>query len=109
MIVRVPYGVFRPIGFRSLRVWRGRMYVAATPGLTGDGAIFEVKRPWSPRRASFRQVTPSSVSVFEFDRFNRALYAGTGDRDRGYGIYRMTRDGSRYRFRSDRHERRRPW
>lgn len=98
VIVRVPYGVFRPIGFRSLRVWHGRMYVTATPGLTGDGAIFEVKRPWSPRRASFRQVTPSSVSVFEFDRFNRALYAGTGDRDRGYGVYRMTRDGSRYRF-----------
>ena len=49
VVVRVPYGVFRPMGFRSLRVWRGRMYVTVTPGLTGDGAIFEVKRPWSPR------------------------------------------------------------
>ena len=27
VVVRAPYGVFRPMGFRSLRVWRGRMYV----------------------------------------------------------------------------------
>ena len=32
VVVRMPYGVFRPMGFRSLRVWRGRMYVTATPG-----------------------------------------------------------------------------
>ena len=98
VVVRVPYGVFRPMGFRSLRVWRGRMYVTATPGLTGDGAIFEVKRPWSPRRARFRQITPSSMAVFEIDNFNGALYAGTGDRERGYGVYRITRKRSRYRF-----------
>lgn len=96
VVVRVPYGVFRPMGFRSLRVWRGRMYISATPGLTGDGAIFEVERPWSPRRARFRQITPSSMAVFEFDNFNGALYAGTGDRERGYGVFRITRTGSRY-------------
>jgi hypothetical protein len=97
VVVRVPYGVFRPIGFRSLRVWRGRMYITATPGLTGDGAIFEVERPWSPQGARFRQITPSTMAVFEFDRFNGALYAGTGDRARGYGVYRITRDKrSRY-------------
>jgi hypothetical protein len=97
VVVRVPYGVFRPMGFRSLQVWRGRLYITATPGLTGDGAIFEVERPWSPGRAHFRQISPSRISVFEFDRFNGALYAGTGDRARGYGVYRITRDGSRYR------------
>jgi hypothetical protein len=99
VVVRVPYGVFRPMGFRSLQVWHGRLYVTATPGLTGDGAIFEVSRPWSPRRARFKQVTPSRFSVFEFDRFDGALWAGTGDRARGYGVYRITRQGSRYRFR----------
>jgi hypothetical protein len=98
VIVRAPYGVFRPIGFRSLRVWGGRMYVTATPGLTGDGSIFEVTRPWSPRRARFRQITPRSMSVFEIENFNGALYAGTGDRERGYGVYRMTRTRSRYHF-----------
>jgi hypothetical protein len=98
VVVRVPYGVFRPIGFRSLQVWRGRLYITATPGLTGDGAIFELERPWSARRARFRQITPSGMAVFEFDRFDGALYAGTGDRERGYGVYRITRDGLRYRF-----------
>jgi hypothetical protein len=98
VVVRVPYGVFRPMGFRSLSVWRGRMYVTATPGLTGDGAIFEVERPWSPRHARFRQITPSRVAVFEVERFNGALYAGTGDRLRGYGVYRVTRARSRYRL-----------
>jgi hypothetical protein len=98
VVVRVPYGVFRPMGFRSLVVWRGRLYVTATPGLTGDGAIFEVKRPWSARRARFRQITPRSVAVFEFDRFDGALWAGTGDRARGYGVYRITLEGSRYRM-----------
>lgn len=98
VIVRVPYGVFRPMGFRTLQVWRGHMYVTATPGLTGDGPIFEVTRPWSPRHARFRQITPSTMSVFEFERFNGSLYAGTGDRTRGYGVYRMIKRGSRYRF-----------
>ena len=98
VVVRVPYGVFRPMGFRSLAVWRGRMYATATPGLTGDGGIFEVTRPWSPRRVRFRQITPSSITVFEFERFNGALYAGTGDRQRGYGVYRITRKRSRYRI-----------
>jgi hypothetical protein len=98
VVVRMPYGVFRPMGFRSLRVWRGRMYATVTPGLTGDGGIFEVKRPWSPRRARFRQITPSTMAVFEVDRFNGALYAGTGDRERGYGVYRITRMRSGYRF-----------
>jgi hypothetical protein len=98
VVVRVPYGVFRPMGFRTLVPWRGHLYVTATPGLTGDGPIFEVERPWSPRHARFRQVTPSSISVFEFERFNGAIYAGTGDRSRGYSVYRITRTGSRYRL-----------
>jgi hypothetical protein len=97
VVVRMPYGVFRPIGFRSLRVWRDRMYITVTPGLTGDGAIFEVERPWSPRRARFRQITPRTLAVFEFDEFNGALYAGTGDREDGYGVYRITRKNSQYR------------
>jgi hypothetical protein len=98
VVVRMPYGIFRPMGFRSLRVWRGRMYMTVTPGLTGDGAIFEVKRPWSPRRVRFRQITPNTMAVFEIENFDGALYAGTGDRERGYGVYRISRNRSRYRF-----------
>jgi hypothetical protein len=99
LIVRMPYGTYRPIGFRSMRVWRGTMFVTLTPGLTGDGGIFEVTRPWSPRRARFRQVSPKTMAVFETQVFNGHLYAGTGNFKRGYGVYKATRRGSGYRFR----------
>jgi hypothetical protein len=99
VIVRMPYGIFRPIGFRTMQVLDGRMFVTAIPGLTGDGAIFEVRRPWSPRRAKFRQVTPRSLAVFETEIFRGALYAGTGDRENGYGVYRMRGRGDDVRFR----------
>jgi hypothetical protein len=98
LIVRMPYGIFRPIGFRSMRVWQGRMFVTLTPGLTGDGAIFEVTRPWSPRHASYRQISPRTMAVFETQVFNGHLYAGTGDSNRGYGVYETTRQRSGYRF-----------
>jgi hypothetical protein len=89
VLVRTPHGVDRPIGFRAMTVWRGRLFVTATPGLTGDGAVFEVRRPWS-RRARFKQVTPSNLAVFEMEPFNRSLYLGTGSHDDGYGVWRMT-------------------
>jgi hypothetical protein len=97
VVVRMPYGDFRPIGFRSLLSWRGRLLVGATPGLTGDGAIFEVRRPWS-RHARFRQVSPRTLAVFEMQAFNGSLYAGTGDRARGYGVWKTNGGRRPYRF-----------
>jgi hypothetical protein len=88
LIGRTPNGIRRPIGFRSMQVWRGRLYVSASSTLTGQGAVFEVIRPWS-RRARFKQVTPSTLSVFETEVFAGHLYAGTGDRATGYGVYRI--------------------
>jgi hypothetical protein len=38
------------------------------------------------------------MSVFEVENFNGALYAGTGNRERGYGVYRISRQRSRYRI-----------
>jgi hypothetical protein len=77
----------RPIGFRGLQVWRGRLFVSASAGLMGDGAIFRVDRPFA-RRARFRQISPPSLSVFEFTTFNDALYAGAGDADTGYSVWK---------------------
>lgn len=88
VVVRVPYGDFRPMGVRSMQIWRGELYVTLTPGLTGDGAIFHVKRPWS-RHPRFKQVTPKSMSVFETEVYAGDLYAGTGDREKGYGVWRI--------------------
>jgi hypothetical protein len=98
VVVRMPYGDFRPIGFRAMRTWRGRLFVTATPGLTGDGAIFEIRRPWS-RHARFKQVSPRTLAVFETEVFKGSLYAGTGDRLAGYGVWKTSSKGPRYRFR----------
>jgi hypothetical protein len=86
-VIRTRVGPQRPVGFRSLQVVRGRLYVTASAGLTGDGVVLRVDRPGS-RRARLRQVSPSSLSVFELAAFGGRLYAGTGDTERGYGVWR---------------------
>jgi hypothetical protein len=89
LVSHTPSGYQRPMGFRSMKVWRGRLYVTASVTLAGQGAVFEVIRPWS-RRARFKQVTPSNLAVFETEVFDGRLYAGTGDRVNGYGVYRIS-------------------
>lgn len=86
VIVSEPFGIARPIGFRSMVVWRNKMYVTLSSGLTGDGSVFEVDRPWSARHVHFRRVTPSSMAVFEIQPFHNRLYVGTGDSTNGYGV-----------------------
>jgi len=86
-IIHTPIGARRPVGIRSMTVLDGRMYVTAAGGLTGDGAVVEVRRP-SARKPRYRQVSPSRLSVFELEVFDGALYAGTGDADAGYGVWR---------------------
>jgi hypothetical protein len=87
----------RPVGFRGLEVWKGRLFVSASAGLMGDGAIFRVDRPFG-RRARFRQVSPRNMSVFEFTTFKGALYAGAGDADTGYSVWKTRRVRGPYRF-----------
>jgi hypothetical protein len=89
LVGHTPSGYQRPMGFRSMKVWRGRLYVTASATLAGQGAVYEVIRPWS-RRARFKQVTPPDLAVFEMEVFNGSLYAGTGNREDGYGVWRIT-------------------
>jgi hypothetical protein len=87
----------RPIGYRGLELWRNRLYVVASTALTGDGAVFEVRRPFR-RKARFKQVTPTDMHVFELQRFDGDLYVGTGSFEDGYGVYRTREPARRYRF-----------
>ena len=41
-------GEQRPIGFRAMGSFDGRLFATASGGLTGDGVLFEVKNPTSP-------------------------------------------------------------
>jgi hypothetical protein len=86
-VLREPSGPHRPTGYRAMAVLHGALYVTASAGLTGDGVVVRVDRPGGPS-PHFRQVSPSSLSVFELQAFDGRLYAGTGDLQRGYGLWR---------------------
>jgi len=94
-LVRNPFGINRPMGMRSMLVWNGKLFVTLTGGLTGDGEVYEVDQPWSSH-ATFRQVSPASVDVFEMHVFDGRLYIGTGARVTGYGVYWTTGQGRRW-------------
>jgi hypothetical protein len=91
------FSAHRPIGFRGIQAWKGRLFVTASAGLMGDGAIFRVDGAFK-RRARFRQVSPPNLSVFEFEPFDGALYAGAGDAATGYSVWKTRRAGGPYRF-----------
>jgi hypothetical protein len=91
-VIRTAQGRRRPIGFRAMAVLDGALYVTASAGLTGDGVVMRVHDP-AGRAPRFQQVSPSGLSVFELATFKGALYAGTGDVDEGYGVWRI--DGRR--------------
>lgn len=85
-------GPRRPIGYRAMAVLDGQLYVTASGGLTGDGVVLRVTDPSRPS-PRFTQVSPSRLDVFELTTFDGHLYAGTGDAQRGYGVWRA--DGRR--------------
>ena len=86
-VIRTYLGPYRPVGFRALAAVGRSLYVTASAGLTGDGVILRVRHP-DGRSPSFEQVSPSRLAVFELASFGGRLYAGTGDRDSGYGVWR---------------------
>ena len=96
-IVHNPYSFVRPIGFRSMVVFKRHMYVTLTGGLTGDGEVYEVGRPWTDH-PTFHAVTPSSIDVFEIQVFHHRLYIGTGDKTNGYGVYWSNGKGRRWKW-----------
>ena len=79
-------GALRPMGFRSLVVWKHRLFVTATPDLTGDGSLFEITKPWSDHPRLI-QVSPPNLSVFEVVTFNGDLYLGCGNPTSGYSVW----------------------
>jgi hypothetical protein len=91
------YADRRPIGYRGMERVGKRLFVVASTGLTGDGAVFRVRKPFA-RKARFSQVTPPDMHVFELQRFQGHLYLGTGSFETGYGVYKTRPTRARYRF-----------
>ncbi|MGZ4249858.1 MAG: hypothetical protein ACXVUE_16315, partial [Solirubrobacteraceae bacterium] len=86
-VIHTTYGPQRPMGYRTMVVLDGTLYVTASAGLTGDGVVLRVRHP-TGRSPSFTQVSPKDLSVFELRPFAGHLYAGTGDARSGYGVWR---------------------
>jgi hypothetical protein len=64
-------------GFRTMKLYKGKLYVVASVGLLGHGLIFESEQPWLGNDA-FRQISPEGVNFFEIETYNGHLFAGTG-------------------------------
>jgi hypothetical protein len=93
-VIHTHLGPYRPIGFRALAAVHGSLYVTASAGLTGEGVVLRVRHPGG-RSPSFEQVSPPKLAVFELTTFGGRLYAGTGDRESGYGVWRADGDPPR--------------
>jgi hypothetical protein len=93
-VIHTYLGPYRPVGFRALATVGRSLYVTASAGLTGDGVVLRVRHPGG-RSPSFEQVSPRKLAVFELATFGGRLYAGTGDRESGYGVWRADRDRPR--------------
>ncbi len=91
--VHDPVNGEKPIGYRAMIVYKNRLFVTASSGLTGDGVLEEVGQPLS-NSPTFTQVSPKGTQVYELAVFNNQLYAGIGDTDNGYGVWRTTATGS---------------
>jgi hypothetical protein len=88
-IIHNTSGDQRPIGFRAMAEFDGRLFATASGGLGGDGVILEVKNPSGPS-PSYVQVSPNTFQVYEMEPFNGALYVGTSAAAGGYVVKRIT-------------------
>lgn len=85
------FGRQRPIGYRAMAVFRDRLFVTASGGLTGDGVILEVDDP--DGEPAFTQISPPSMQVFELEPFAERLYVGAGSAQTGYSVWRTDASG----------------
>jgi hypothetical protein len=68
-------------GFRSLVSLNHKLYVVATVGQLGHGAIYEAEHPELQGRDgydAFRLISPPGMTFFEIEVYNGFLWAGTG-------------------------------
>ncbi len=85
-------GDTKAVTFRATAVYKNRLYVSASLGLTGNGFVLESSNPRLGNN-SFRQVTPTPLQVYEMSVFNNALYIGAGDQAAGYSVWRTDASG----------------
>ncbi|MFO0891884.1 MAG: hypothetical protein U0790_22445 [Isosphaeraceae bacterium] len=85
-------GELNAITYRASAVYKNRLYVTASAGLTGDGYILESTNPREGNN-SFRQVSPSNFHVYELAVMGEYLYVGAGDQNLGYSVWKTRAEG----------------
>jgi hypothetical protein len=80
-------------GFRSLAVYKGRLYVHAAVGFLGHGPLLEAADPAGGNN-NFRQVSPEGVNVYEIKPFNGFLYIGTASKTDPFTVLKTDGEGS---------------
>jgi hypothetical protein len=85
--VQTPFGLDTVVGFRSPASVNGRLFVTASRGLLGDGAVIEIINPQSAN-PQWLQVSPNTFLAYELEGYNNQLYVGTGDLNIGYSVLR---------------------
>lgn len=88
----IPMGDLNAVTFRATAVYKNKFYVTASTGLTGNGFVLESANPRAGY-ASFRQVTPPALQVYEMSVFNDYLYLGAGDQSTGYLVVKTNASG----------------
>ncbi|AMV36062.1 hypothetical protein [Planctomyces sp. SH-PL62] len=86
-------GDTKAVTFRATAVYKNRLYVSASLGLTGNGFVLESSNPRLGNN-SFRQVTPPELQVYEMSVFNDSLYFGAGDQSTGYSVWKTKASGA---------------
>src|SRR5262249_21266317 len=87
--IHTPFGFQKPMGMRAMTEVNGQMYITATGGITGDGAVMKVDNAESAT-PTYTQVSPPNMSAYELEPYNGQLYVGTGDQKTGYGVWRLS-------------------
>ncbi|MDE3076372.1 MAG: hypothetical protein KGJ86_13200, partial [Chloroflexota bacterium] len=96
-LVQSKHGSLPPIGFRSMVVYNGRLFLTALIAGAGNGVVMEATPPpGDPSGATLvlKQVSPIDMDVFELQPFNGYLYAGAGDLNYGYSVWKTTASGA---------------
>ena len=63
--------------FRSMVVYKEKLYVIASVGFAGFGPVLEADSP-AQGNDSFRLALPKDITAFELETYNGYLYIGTG-------------------------------
>jgi hypothetical protein len=78
-------------GFRAMAQFRGKLYMTATYGLRGEGALLESDNPGG---GGFRLVSDPKMLIYDIAVYNNQLYYGVGDFTWGYSVWRTSATGN---------------